>query len=205
MAKIYLSYSHKDVDFARLLTEKLRSAGHEVLGDAAILPGQDWRSILYEGLKSADVFIVLLSESSLSSKYTLTEVGSARAYASHIGKPIVIPVLIDDLQIPLPLQDIQILFAKDRNTDHILTQVNRALSISAAREEVKKQKIKSTAGEYIRHAIDVQKKYESNNRIKGEFWNIAGFIALLVGIGFALATLHTRPKDENWRLLSMHF
>src|SRR5690348_15020216 len=102
MAKIYLSYSHHDSDFARLLVEKLRSGGHIIVVDVdALTPGQDWRSVLSEGLKSADAFLVLLSKASLASQYALMEVGTARAYSSQIGKPLIIPIIIDDIPIPL--------------------------------------------------------------------------------------------------------
>lgn len=206
MAKIYLSYSHKDADFARLLTAKLRTGGHEVLVDTdALAPGQNWRAILSEALKDAEAFVALLSEASLSSQYTMVEIGSARAYSSQIGKPIVIPVLIDDVPIPLPLQDIQVIFSKDRNTDYILSELTRALTVSAAKEEANKEKAKEvakkiemSAAHYIRDAIEVQKKYEGTNKKLGERWNYIGFLALLVGILFSLVTLHYRPADGNW-------
>jgi len=206
MAKIYLSYSRKDGDFARLLSARLQSAGHEVVIDTdTLMPGEDWRSLLSEGLKSADAFVVLLSASSLSSQYTLMEVGSARAYASEIGKPIVIPIMIDDVEIPLPLQDIQILFAKDRDIEKIFAELTRTLSITAARDEARRQKaeeaakkIELTAAHYIRDAIEAQKKYEIRNKKSWEYWYISGFASLLLGIIFASLTLSYPRNNENW-------
>jgi hypothetical protein len=206
MAIIYLSYSHKDGDFARLLIENLRSAGHQILADTEILaPGQNWRSILSESLKSADAFVVLLSEWSLASQYTLMEVGSARAYASEIGKPLIIPVLIDDVPIPPSVGDIQAVFALDRNIGEIVLAVGRALFISAGREAAKEKKEEETARKiesistgFIDVAINTQRKYQTENNIWGLCWYVIGFLALVVGIGFALISLQYRTSDPNW-------
>jgi hypothetical protein len=145
MASIFISHSHRDTDLARLLADKLATRGHVILADTELAPGQDWRSALSEGLKSADAFVVLLSESSLASQYTLMEVGSARAYASQIGKPVIVPVLIDDIPIPSPLQDILVVFAQDRDTDKIVGAIEHALLISAAHEAAKETKQQETA------------------------------------------------------------
>ena len=117
MAKIFLSHSARDSEFARLLGEKLMSGGHEVFDYNLLTPGQNWRDALTSGLRKADALVALLSEASLSSQFTLMEIGSARAFASEVGRPLVIPVAIDPIAIPVALQDIQILYAPDRDTD----------------------------------------------------------------------------------------
>jgi pyrimidine operon attenuation protein/uracil phosphoribosyltransferase len=62
MARIYVSYSRKDGDFMRALVNRLKQDGHEITVDDDVLTaGRDWRSTLDEGLKSADVFLTLLS------------------------------------------------------------------------------------------------------------------------------------------------
>ncbi len=205
MAKIFLSYSSKDADFARLLAEKLKTGGHEVAADFDLLtPGQNWRSVLSGGLKEADALVALVSQASLSSQFTLMEIGSARAYSSEIGKPLVIPVLIDDTPIPIALQDIQVLFAPDRNTDRILSEINRALSISAGQMAAKQQKLEDTARKieanattYIEDAVSIQKVSQIENNSAGKFWYAIGFAALLLGIVFALYSLFYRPAPSN--------
>ena len=98
MAKIYLSYSHKDSDFAQPLAAQLKQSGHEITVDVETLsPGQDWRRALSEGLKNSDVFIVLLSKNSLSSQYTLHEIGAARAYSAESERMLIIPIAIDEM------------------------------------------------------------------------------------------------------------
>jgi hypothetical protein len=153
MAKIYLSYSHRDAEFARQVTERLRTGGHEIILDVdALAPGQSWRTILAEGLQSADAFIVLLSENSLASQFTLMEVGTARAYSAQTGKPLVIPIIIDDIPIPIPLQDIHILLAKDRDIERIFVEITRALSALEAQNIAKEKAAK-----------DISEKIEANS------------------------------------------
>src|SRR5882672_9162435 len=76
VAKLFISFSSKDTDFARLLAERLKAGGHEILADFDMLaPGQNWRTVLASGLKEADALVALVSEASLSSQYTLMEIG----------------------------------------------------------------------------------------------------------------------------------
>lgn len=210
MSKIFISYGRPDAEFVRQLAEKLIIAGHEIFYDETVLvPGIDWRQSLSDGLKSADAFIVLLSESSLSSQFVLMEIGTARAYASEIGKPIIIPIAIDEIKIPLALQDIQILMAEDRDLDKILNFVNRALSILAGHEAAKAKKaeevakkIESNAQVYIEEAVSVQKMLEERNRRAGNIWYFLGFAALLVGICFAIFSLQNKPKESEWTVFA---
>jgi hypothetical protein len=206
MAKIFLSYGQPDRDFARSLASKLRSSGHEIVLDVdSLAPGQDWRYVLTQGLRTADALIVLLSEASLASHYVSMEIGLARAYANEAGKPLIIRVVIDNIQIPPPFQDIQILFATDRNIDRIFLEVSRSLALAEAQnaarekkaEEVAK-KIESNASEYIDDAIRVQRRSEAVNGIWGKLWYFVGFLVLLIGIGFALISLNARTSDSNW-------
>src|SRR4051794_382703 len=115
MANIYISYSRHDMDFALALTARLRDHGHQIVVDVETLsPGQDWRKTLSHGLKAADVFIALLSQSSLRSQNTLLEIGAARAYAAESDRMLLMPIIIDEVGIPSIVQDIFVLNAQDR-------------------------------------------------------------------------------------------
>jgi hypothetical protein len=121
MARIYLSYSRKDIEFALKLADRLRSNGHEISIDIESLsPGEDWRRALSVGLKNSDVFVVLLSENSKTSQYMLHEIGAARAYSAESDRMLVVPVAIDDIDIPITLQDVQVLFSPDRDLNNVV-------------------------------------------------------------------------------------
>lgn len=206
MAKIYLSYSHRDTAFATALVERFRANGHQMVVDLETLsPGTNWRDVLATGLRDADAFVVLLSESSMASSYTLMEVGTARAYSSEIGHPLVIPVIIDDIEIPIALQDIQVLFATDRDVHRIANEVERSLSslagLVAAKgqkaEEVAK-KISANAATYIEEAVSAQKTNERTNSIFGFVWYLIGFVSLLGGLAFAFLSLSAHRQPSGW-------
>ena len=65
--RIFLSYAHADVAAARKVYRYLRGKGFEVWFDKEkLLPGQDWRLEIQEGLNNSDVVIVCLSRTSVS-------------------------------------------------------------------------------------------------------------------------------------------
>lgn len=213
MAKIYVSYSRRDADFARQLVERLKLAGHAIAVDFDDLtPGQDWRAVLSSGLKEADAYVVLLSEAALTSQYTLMELGTARSYASEIGRPIIIPVLIDDIPIPVPIQDIQAILAKDRDSEMVASQIDRALFLHAGREAAREtraeetaRKIEQNAASYVEEAIRVQQESQRAHKSAGKTWYAVGFAALLIGIAFALVSFFLRPTDGGWVSLAAVF
>lgn len=205
MAKIYVSYSRKDGDFTRTLVERLKQEGHEVVVDDDVLaPGRDWRATLDQGLKSADAFVVLLSVNTPTSAYTMMEVGAARAFAGATGRPLVMPIAIDEISIPLALQDIQILFAADRDLDRIVAEISRGLSsqhgVLLARElqaQAAATRIKENAPSYIDEAIKVQEQASKRDAMAARIWYGVGFASLVAGIGAALWTFAIHPTLPN--------
>jgi hypothetical protein len=103
--KAFLSYSHADRDIATQLAEGLRTNGIEVWFDKwEILPGDSLvERIFKEGLAGADVFILLLSQSSMQSRWVQEELDVALIKRIE-GVTRVIPVVVDDVKVPLSLR-----------------------------------------------------------------------------------------------------
>lgn len=206
MTKIYISYSRKDRELVFEVANRLRNDGNEIFFDDAVLsPGRDWRATLDEGLKNADIFLVFLSNNSLVSHYALMEVGAARAFAGVSGKPFVIPIAIDEIETPLALQDIQILFAPDRDVVKIVEGINRGISsqlgLLLAREAKAEQaavRLEENAPSYIDEAIRAQAAIRLRNAWAARFWYGAGFLSLLAGIAAILFILasHTTAQGD---------
>jgi TIR domain len=197
MAKIYISYQRDDQPFVVELTNRLKTAGHILSYDVDELsPGTDWRTALDTGLKQSEIFIVILSNNTQRSQYVLTEVGAARAYSLESNRMLLVPIVIDDLTLPLSIQDIHAIIQPDRNLEEIIPKIERAISAfigrraaieSAASEAA--EKIQSNAADYIRVAIDSLDKLERRDRLFSYIWYFLGFISLLLGIAFALRGL----------------
>jgi len=96
MKIIFVSYSHKDSEFAKKLVSWLEGQGHTVWMDKnKILPGANYVSSIAEGIGKADAFLPLLSPDSVKSKWVAKEI----MYALESDKDI-IPVLVQFAEIP---------------------------------------------------------------------------------------------------------
>jgi hypothetical protein len=79
MARVYVSYNRNDQDFVAQVVALLKRQNHQILTNMDLLGlGSDWRRTLHEGLRSADAFVVFLSEASMQSPLVLSELGAAR-------------------------------------------------------------------------------------------------------------------------------
>ncbi len=99
-AKIFISYSRADSEFALELAEKLRASGAEIWIDQLdISPGQRWDRAIGEALETSDLLLVILSQAAVDSDNVMDEV----AYALEEKKRIV-PVLHRNCKIPYRLR-----------------------------------------------------------------------------------------------------
>jgi predicted nucleotide-binding protein len=96
--KVFLSYSHKDEQFADRLQQHLaplkRDGIIETWFDREIEPGSDWTTAIDEHLKEADLILLLVSADFIASEYCYgTEV--RRALAMHdAGEAAVVPIIL---------------------------------------------------------------------------------------------------------------
>ena len=205
MAKIYISYQRDDQPFAMELAQRLKDAGHTLTYDVeALSAGTDWRNTLDQGLRTSEVFIVLVSQSSLRSQYLLAEVGAARAYSLESGRMLIVPIVIDQSTIPLSLQDIHGIIQPDGDLDKIYPKIEAAISSFIGRRAAQEkaateaaEKIQSNAADYIRVAIESLGRIESRDRWLGYVWYSLGFVSLVVGIGFALWNLSIASQQTS--------
>jgi TIR domain len=101
MSDIFISYARRDKDRAELLAEKLSQQGWSVWWDREIPPGQSFDETIENALNSARCVIVLWSKDSVSSRWVKTEAAEGAA------RDILVPVLIDKVQIPLEFKRIE--------------------------------------------------------------------------------------------------
>jgi hypothetical protein len=103
--KAFISYSHQDREVATRIAEGLRAGGIEAWIDKyEIIPGDSLiKKIFEEGLSGADVFVVILTESSIKSNWVRQELDVALIKRIE-GVTRVIPLKIGDVGIPDPLR-----------------------------------------------------------------------------------------------------
>lgn len=102
MQKIFISYSRKDIDFARKLAGDLETAGYDVWWDITDLRGgDDWVSTLPAAIKSSQYFIIVLTPDSVESEWVRKEYTQALSLRKKI-----IPILLVPCDVPFALNTI---------------------------------------------------------------------------------------------------
>ncbi len=105
--KVFISYSHKNKQVAEKIARQLIDSGIDAWFDGwEIRPGDSIvDKIFNEGLAKSKVFIILLSKDSVTSKWVKEEQNNAAI--KHIEKDArIIPILVEDCEIPEPLRGI---------------------------------------------------------------------------------------------------
>ncbi|MBT3877543.1 MAG: toll/interleukin-1 receptor domain-containing protein [Candidatus Scalindua sp.] len=108
---IFLSYSRMDIETARNLYKKLKTAGHSVWFDKeSLLPGQDWEIEIRRAIVEAKAILICLSSSWVERRgYIQKELKLAIEVMKEIpeGEIHTIPVRLDDCQVPSALAKLQ--------------------------------------------------------------------------------------------------
>ncbi len=101
--RIFLSYSHKDSEFADRLVRVLRELGADVWIDADILPGAEWSAVIQQEMAERGLMILIVSPRSMASRHVTTE----WQYFYDHNKPI-LPVMLEPVgDLPYQLHRVQ--------------------------------------------------------------------------------------------------
>jgi WD40 repeat protein len=93
MADVFISYSRKDIAFARRLHAGLRESELETWIDwQDIPPSSDWMAEVYVAIEQADAFIFIISRDSVASEVCSREI----THAAQNNKRL-IPIVIEDI------------------------------------------------------------------------------------------------------------
>ena len=93
MTDVFISYSRKDIPYARLLHEVLKEHGFETWIDwQDIPPSTDWLNEVYIAIQETDTFIFILSASSTVSDICKLEIEHAKKNNKRL-----IPIVIDNV------------------------------------------------------------------------------------------------------------
>jgi len=101
---VFVSYSSRDRDAVKNLTEGLQAAGEQVWMDQRLAGGEAWWRAILEQIRGCDVFIVALSQNSMESRPCQAEL----QYAQALDLPI-LPIQVggvDSMQLN-PLAAVQ--------------------------------------------------------------------------------------------------
>ena len=102
MGHIFISYSHRDMDYAYRLTETLQTSGFQVWIDTRLDYGSQWPREIQKRLDSCDAFILLMTPRSFDSDWVQSELQRAK----RKGRPI-FPLLLEGDETWLSVESTQ--------------------------------------------------------------------------------------------------
>jgi|GEM_PF-7083528 hypothetical protein len=102
MSHIFVSYSHKDTEYAHKLAQKLQSEGFDVWIDVRLDYGSQWPLEIQKQLDNCDAFILIMSPRSFASDWVQSELSRAK----RKGKPI-FPLLLEGDETWLSVESLQ--------------------------------------------------------------------------------------------------
>lgn len=109
--QIFLSYAYEDRDKIIEISQQLAKAGYETWVDVMnLLPGQDWEVEIRKALKNSEFVLIFLSQNSTTKEgYIQKEIKSALRLADEKpeGTIFVVPIKLEDVEIPESLKHIQ--------------------------------------------------------------------------------------------------
>lgn len=105
-ARVFISHSSQDKSFVRKLINDLKTKNLAVWFDEESLkPGDSIVAGISEGLKDTDYLVVVLSQASITSGWVQAELSSALMDQFSNQGTSVIPIKIDDCDVPILLRD----------------------------------------------------------------------------------------------------
>lgn len=108
MGKIFISYSYNDKSFVNWLVERLAREDISVWYDTnEINVGDSLTKKIEEGIKSSSFIIIVLSKSSVKSKWVNYEFNTALVYSAQRQGVKILPVLMEDTVIPSNLSSLR--------------------------------------------------------------------------------------------------
>ena len=117
MTDVFISYSRKDIAFARLMHQALKENDLETWIDwQDIPPSADWLAEVYEAIEQTDTFIFIISPTSVSSEMCSMEIAHAAKHNKRL-----IPIVIDDIDaqsVPSQLAALNWIFFKEEDQDY---------------------------------------------------------------------------------------
>jgi len=168
MSDIFISYTRADKERAEHLAEAFSRQGWSVWWDREIPPGKSFDETIENALNSARCIIVLWSRDSVSSRWVKTEA------AEGAERGILVPALIDKVQIPLEFKRIEAADLSDWQGDSPHSEFDQLLK---------------TVASILGGGAPTQTLTNTNLRPRGWWKTMPGVLAATAGVITAVAGL----------------
>lgn len=108
MSKVFISYSYQDKPFVDWLVTHLKDNDVDIWYDKSeINIGDSIIEKIEKGIKVASIYIIVLSEAAIKSKWVNYELNNALLYKAQKEGLKILPILIESIEIPVTLRTIK--------------------------------------------------------------------------------------------------
>lgn len=110
---MFISYCHEDSGKVKKFAFLLSLHGFDLwMDEKSITNGDNYTTKILKGIHDSDIYLVFLSEAALKSAWVEAEIDFALREKIEKGRLIIIPVLLEDVAIPVSLSNIDYLDAR---------------------------------------------------------------------------------------------
>ena len=107
-SKVFISYSSSNTTFARSLDVAISIHGAQVfLDEREIRVGDSIPEAVFGAIEKSSHLIFVISKESVVSGWVRDEISAAKMRQNHLGQPKILPVLIDDCEVPSSIRHIR--------------------------------------------------------------------------------------------------
>lgn len=210
--QIFLSHSSPDKEFVRMLAHDLKRYGLKVWFDEwEIKVGDSLRKKISTGIVESAWLVVILSKNSVQSSWVQIELNAALAIELESKNVFVLPVMLDDCDIPLFLKDkLYADFRKDYQfgLQKLLEPINSSISLTQKSwwgRWTKQSNSKYFGGTLVIHKLTSQGfEYWLNVHSGAHLGSIDGF-AEKKNTNYAMGTHKTDEVDTYKDPCLIHF
>ena len=114
MSDVFISYSRKDIAFARVLYDDLKAKGLDIWIDwQDIPPVAPWLDEVYQAIEEADTLVVLVSHTSVYSENCRLEIAHAEEHNKRMA-----PIVLEDVDpkaLPPSVADLNWIFFREQD------------------------------------------------------------------------------------------
>lgn len=201
LGKVFISYSCKDKDFVRKLTDEIQDQGYRVwLDEKELIAGDSLPKTIGKAIETCRVSIIVLSRYSISSNWVQYEVSHATNRMIK-GEMRLIPVLIQDVTLPVELSGLVYVDFRESYDDG-LRKVLFALDSEASKYDSRRITKEPTFWELIEGILHSAFDSKGGGSMSGEYkskdFNYVMLGQTAIWYEIISAYGHKRPLSRQW-------
>lgn len=104
MKKVFISYSHEDIKVVKQFAFQLSLRGFDIwMDEKNIAFGGAYTTAILNGIHESDYYLVFISQNSIKANWVGAEIDFALREKIEGKKLIIVPIKLDDADLPVPL------------------------------------------------------------------------------------------------------